>query len=334
MIGILESAGASGLGSALLLAGSDATFWLPEGASNFAHDTDRLFYFIFWMSVFFFALITGMAVWFLAKYRRKDGEAPRPQKSSHHNTALELIWSIIPLIIVLGIFVSGFRGFLNLSNPPENAYEIQVIGQKWSWSFQYPNGYEDSELHVPVGVPIKLVMSSSDVLHSFFVPAFRTKQDLVPGRYTTLWFEAQEPGETQIFCAEYCGTSHSEMLAKLIMHEQEDFDAWLTQAADWISTMPPAEAGAIVYQKKGCVQCHSVSGAGGIGPTFLAAFGNRRQFTDGSAGVMDENYIRESILNPRAKMVAGFDPVMPTFQGRFKEDELMAIIAYIKSLSE
>lgn len=334
MIGILESAGASGLGSALLLAGSDATFWLPEGSSNFAGEVDRLFYLIFWLSVFFFVLILGMAAWFLAKYRRKEGEAPRPQKSSHHNTALELLWSVIPLMIVLGIFVTGFRGYMDLQTPPDGAYEIQVRGQKWSWSFTYPNGYEDSELHVPKGVPVKLVMSSSDVLHSFFVPAFRTKQDLVPGRYTSVWFEAQKAGETEIFCAEYCGTNHSQMLAKLVVHEPEDFDAWLTKVADWISTMPPDEAGALLYQKKGCVQCHSIDGTGGIGPTFAASFGNRRSFSDGSTGVMDENYIRESILNPRARMVAGFDPVMPTFQGRFKEDELVAIIAYIKSLSK
>jgi cytochrome c oxidase subunit 2 len=327
VIGILQALAPKGL-----LAAAGGSFWLPEAKSTFAQNVDGTFYFIYWMCVFFFLLILAMAVFFLLKYRRRKGEAPRTEPSPHHSTFLELLWSGIPLLLVLGIFVMGFRGFLDMRTPPDGAYEIRVIGQKWNWSFTYPNGYEDAELHVPAGEPVRLVMTSMDVLHSFYVPEFRTKMDVVPGRYTDVWFEAPEPGESRIYCAEYCGTSHSQMLSKVIVHERAEFDAWLTAASDWISTMSPEEAGAVLYDRKGCKQCHSVDGSAGIAPTFKGSFGARRQFVDGSAGVMDENYIRESILNPQAKVVAGFQPVMPTFQGRFKEDEIAAMIAYIKSL--
>jgi cytochrome c oxidase subunit 2 len=208
-----------------------------------------------------------------------------------------------------------------------------VTAQKWAWSFTYPNGYEDEVLHVPAGKPVKLVMTSRDVLHCLFIPHFRTKQDVVPGRYTTLWFQADAPDTLPIFCAEFCGTKHSQMLTQVIVHEPAAFDAWMLKAADWIKDMPPAQAGAIVYKKKGCNQCHSIDGSGGIGPTFQGAFGSRRRFTDGSAAAVDENYVRESLLNPKAKVLTGYDPVMPTFQGRLKESEMAALIAYLKSLS-
>ena len=312
-------------------AAGKGTFWLPAASSTLAAGTDRTFYVIFWVCVFFFLLILALAVWMLLKYRRK-GDVPVSQPSAHHSTTLELVWSIIPLIIVLGIFVMGFRGFVDLHTPPANSYTVNVNAQKWAWSFQYPNGYEDSELHVPANTPIKLVMTSQDVIHSFFVPDFRTKQDVVPGRYSTVWFQAPEPGEHRVFCAEYCGTQHSLMQSTVTVMAPADFDAWMAKAADWIKDLPPAEAGAILYKKKGCNQCHSVDGAGGVGPTFKGSFGNRRQWADGTSGVMDENYIRESVLNPRAKVVAGFDPVMPTFQGRLKENEITALIAYLQSL--
>lgn len=314
-------------------AAGKGTFWLPAASSTLAGNTDRVFYLIFWVCVFFFLLILALAVWMLVKYRRK-GDEPVTEPSSSHNTMLELLWSGIPLLIVLGIFVMGFRGFVDLHTPPQNSYVVNVNAQKWAWSFQYPNGYEDPELHVPSGVPIKLVMTSQDVIHSFYVPEFRTKQDVVPGRYTTAWFQAKHPGEARIFCAEYCGTQHSQMLSKVIVHEPADFDAWMAKAADWIKDLPPAEAGALVYAKKGCNQCHTVNGTPGVGPSFQGSFGHERHWADGTSGVMDENYIRESVLSPRAKVVAGFDPVMPTFQGRLKEAEITALIAYLQSLSQ
>jgi cytochrome c oxidase subunit 2 len=317
---------------ALAATGADATFWLPAERSTFAGRVDSAFYVIFWICVLFFLLILAMAAFMLVKYRRR-GDVVEVARSAHHNTVLEITWSAIPLVIVLAIFVMGFRGYIDLRTPPQNTYDIQVTAQKWAWSFQYPNGYEDSELHVPAGVPVKLTMTSRDVIHCLYVPAFRTKQDVVPGRYTMLWFQAIAPGESPIFCAEYCGTKHSQMLSKVIVHDPADFDAWMAKAGDWMKGLAPAEAGAVVYTKKGCVQCHSVNGAAGVGPTFLGSFGKSRKFADGSTGVADENYVRESLLNPRAKVVTGFDPVMPTFQGRLKETEITALIAYLKSLS-
>ena len=321
------------VGSRLAGAGADATFWLPAQRSTFAGRVDSAFYVIFWICVLFFVLILAMATFMLVKYRRR-GDAVVVQRSAQHNTLLEMTWSGIPLVIVLAVFVMGFRGFMDLHTPPEGAYEVQVTAQKWAWSFTYPNGYEDDELHVPAGVPVKLTMTSRDVIHCLYVPAFRTKQDVVPGRYTTLWFQATGPGELPIFCAEYCGTKHSQMLSRVVVHEPAAFDDWLAKSGDWMKGMPPAQAGALVYTKKGCAQCHSANGTRGVGPTFQGAFGHPVKFTDGSTAVMDENYVRESLLNPRAKVVAGFDPVMPTFQGRLKENEISALIAYLKSLSQ
>jgi cytochrome c oxidase subunit 2 len=322
------------LGSKLIsvLAGADPTYWLPAQRSTHGAGVDQLFYFIFWISIFFFLVILAMATFFLVKYRRRGNEIVK-QESAHHHMGLELIWSGIPLAIALVIFVMGFRSYMDLVTPPENAYEIAVTGQKWNWTFTYPNGYVDSELHVPAGKPVTLIMTSQDVIHSFFVPELRTKQDVVPGRYTKVWFEATEPFESTVLCTEYCGTNHSAMQSKFVAHPEAEFHEWLTKVADFVSTLPPAEAGELLYQKRGCAQCHSVNGAGGIGPTFLDAFGSSRQFADGSAGTVDENYIRESMLNPRAKVVAGFDPVMPTFQGRLKDNEIDAIIAYMKTLA-
>lgn len=329
MTGLLLSA----LTTALTTAGADATFWLPAQRSTFAGRVDNAFYVIFWICVLFFVLILAMATFMLVKYRRR-GDNIRVPKSAHHNTLLEVTWSGIPMIIALALFVMGFRGFMDLRTPPEGAYEIQVTAQKWAWSFTYPNGHEDEQLHVPVGVPVKLTMTSHDVIHCLFVPAFRTKQDVVPGRYSTLWFEANAVGEQPLFCAEYCGTNHSQMLSRVVVHDAAAFDAWLAKAGDWIKDLPPAEAGAALYKKKGCAQCHSIDGTGGVGPTFQGAFGSKRVFADGSTTAMDENYVRMSLLEPRAQVVAGFDPVMPTFQGRLKENEITALIAYLKSLSQ
>jgi cytochrome c oxidase subunit 2 len=313
-----------------VLAGAGRSFWLPAQRSVHGARVDDLFYFIFWISVFFFFVILAMATFFILRYRRRGEIAA--QDSAHHNIGLELIWSGIPLAIVLVIFVMGFRAYMDLATPPENSYEILATAQRWNWSFTYPNGYVDSELHVPVERPVKLTMSSQDVIHSFFVPELRVKQDVVPGRYTQAWFQVTEPFEGTVLCAEYCGTSHSRMQSRFVAHAPGEFDAWLEKAADFVSRLPPAEAGKLLYEKRGCQQCHSIDGKGGIGPTFLGSFGSRRQFVDGSTGTVDENYIRESVLNPRAKLVAGFDPVMPTFQGRLKDPEVQAIIEYIKSL--
>jgi cytochrome c oxidase subunit 2 len=310
------------------------SFWMLPQSSTTAAEVDFVFYFILWISALFFAMIVGATIFFLVRYRYRPGRHEAPEASPSHHTPLELTWSIIPSILVLLMFWFGFQSFLRQYTPPANAYEVLVTGQKWSWQFTYPNGYVDSNLHVPVDRDIRLVLSSEDVIHSFFVPAFRLKKDAVPGRYTKVWFRANEPGTYQVFCAEYCGTSHSDMLAKVIVHPRGEFETWLDDAANFIDKMPPAEAGQLLFETRGCTQCHSVDGTPGIGPSLAGVFGREHQLTSGASVVVDENYLRQSILEPQSQVVAGYEPVMPTYSGRLKDQEITVIIEYIKSLSE
>jgi len=303
--------------------------WMPVDASAGAPAVDRLFYFILGVSALFFALIVGLMIVFVVRFRRRGvGEA---EPSPTHNTWLEVTWSGIPLLLVIAIFAWGFKVYLDMNTPPANAYEVQVTGQKWKWLFTYPNGHVDENLHVPVDRPVKLVMTSEDVIHSFFVPAFRVKRDVVPGRYATLWFEATRVGEFQALCAEYCGTSHSDMLAQVVVHPPGGFERWLAEAADLTARMPPAEAGERLFRTRGCAQCHAMDGSVKIGPSLVGVVGRRVALRDGSTVVADENYVRESILEPQAKIAAGFEPVMPTFKGRLKDQEITALIAYLKA---
>jgi cytochrome c oxidase subunit 2 len=311
--------------------GPEGSFWMPPSVSTVAGNVDWLFSFILAISVFFFLLIVVVMTLFVIRYRHREGVAPEPSPS--HNTAIEVTWTVIPLILVIVIFLFGFRGFLDMATPPANAYEILVNAQKWNWSFTYPNGYVDANLHVPVNRPVRLVMTSADVIHSLYVPAFRVKRDVVPGRYAKAWFEATEPGQYELFCAEYCGTSHSDMIAKVVVHPPGEFESWLDNASNFLETMTPVEAGEKLFQVRGCHQCHSIDGSRKTGPSLLGVFGHTQALADGSSVTADENYIRESILEPTAKVVAGFEPVMPTYQGRLKDAEISAIIAYLKSLS-
>ncbi|MFH1279604.1 MAG: cytochrome c oxidase subunit II [Candidatus Eisenbacteria bacterium] len=316
----------------LLIQFKDGSFWMPEQASTVAGGVDRLFDFILYISLFFFLLIVGLMVLFVIRYRRRKGVDA--EKSATHHTALEVTWTVIPLILVGVIFYLGFVGYMNLATPPGNSYEVNVTAQKWSWMFTYPNGYVDQNLHAPVDVPVRLVMTSEDVIHSFFVPAFRVKKDVVPGRYSNVWFEATEPGEYDLFCAEYCGTSHSDMIAKVIVHPPGEFEIWLEQASDFLDRMSPAEAGAKLYAARGCKQCHTADGSSNIGPSFKGLYGRKGVFDDGTAYTAEENYLRQSILEPMAYIVAGYEAVMPTYQGRLKDREITAIIEYMKTLSE
>lgn len=307
-----------------------SSLWFPAAGSSGADTVDRLFYFILIVSIFFFVLIAGAMLTFVARYRRR-GHAGA-DATAHHNTLLEIIWSVIPAIIVAVIFLWGFLAYLDMRQPPDNSYEIRVVAKKWSWSFIYPNGHVDSELHVPVDRPVRLVMESDDVIHSLYVPAFRIKMDVVPGRYTTTWFEANRPGEHKLFCAEYCGTQHSQMLAKVVVHDSGTFEPWLEQAANLLKNLSPVEAGQILYQRRGCAQCHSLDGSAKVGPSFQRVFGTTQALASGESVVIDENYLRESILEPQAKIRAGYKPAMPTYQGQLKDDEIAALIALIKSL--
>lgn len=329
--------------SHLLFAATDAgTFWLPPQASEQAADVDWLFWFIMWVCVFFFVLIIAAAAYFAWKYRRlTPGQAPLP--SLEHHTPLEVFWSVVPLVLAVYIFYVGFDGYMHMNVPPKNAYTIDVIGQKWSWGFRYQSGVSpiDGYLHVPPGEPVKLVMASQDVLHSFYVPNFRVKQDLVPGRFTTVWFTAKapsgtEPEEHHLTCAEYCGERHSAMTSKVVVHPtRAHFDAWLAKQ-DVIEVN--IETGERLY-KQLCISCHNIDGAQGQGPNWreLAkwrAGGEARPLADGNSVTVDEEYIRESIMEPQAKLAAGFQPVMPTFKGQLKPDHISAIILYIKSLAQ
>ncbi|MGE5612452.1 MAG: cytochrome c oxidase subunit II [Bacillota bacterium] len=306
-------------------------FWMPERASSVAGDVDWLFRFILGISVFFFVLIVVLMILFVWRYRYREGKQ-QPAATSH-NTALEITWTLIPTILVIVIFYYGFRGYLHMSVVPPNAYEIQVTGRMWNWSFTYPNGHVDSELHAPVDTPIRLVLSSDDVIHSLFIPAFRIKKDAVPGRYNRFWFRATQIGTFDIYCAEYCGTNHSRMLTKAIIHDTTDFQNWLAKASNWETQMSPAEAGRMFYERRGCMQCHSTDGSRLIGPSFKDLFGHEVSYSGGKKLVADENYIRESIYEPAAKIVDGFDNVMPSFKSSLSDKDVTALIAYLKSIS-
>ncbi|HWO56865.1 MAG TPA: cytochrome c oxidase subunit II [bacterium] len=308
------------------------SLFLPPQASTVAPDVDALFNFLLWMSVAFFALIMTLTVIFVVKYRRRGAATLTP--GLHHNTALEMTWIVIPLILVGIIFVWGFRSFMAQNVVPKDAMEIKVSGQKWFWSFTYPDGLVMIDtLVVPAGKPIRLLMSSQDVIHSFFVPDFRIKRDVLPNRYTIAWFEAPKPGNHNLFCAEYCGKEHSGMIGEVRVLGEREYAQWLETAAFAGEGMAPEEYGAKLYVSKTCVTCHSNDGKAGTGPTFVGRFGKEVALQKGGAVLMDENYIRESILNPQAKVAAGYQPVMPTFQGLLKAHEVDALVAFIKSLN-
>ncbi|MFC1757776.1 cytochrome c oxidase subunit II [Planctomycetota bacterium] len=313
------------------IAPGDATVWMPPQVTTNAASTDIPFYFIYWIGVFFFVLIVGILLFLAVRYgRRYAGE--KAGKASSHNTTIELVWTFIPLILVFDMFYLGFQGYSDVSTPPADAMEIYVSGRKWSWSFTYPNGHTDNELHVPVDKPVRLIMDSADVIHSFFIPAFRVKKDVVPGRYTHAWFECTTPGEYIALCAEYCGTDHSNMWARVIVHEEDGYEKWLAEASDPFQSRTVVEVGELMYRKYVCHTCHTNDGTRKTGPSFKGLFGRDTALTDGQSVVADENYIKESVVNPQAAVVVGFPPVMPTYKGLIKDKELNALIEYIKTL--
>ncbi len=309
------------------------SFWLPPRNSTAAAEIDWMFYLIFWISLFFFTLIVGLMIYFSIRYRRRASRSTA-EHAPHHNVALEIVWTVIPIGLTVLMFWGGFKAFLNLSTPPANSATINVTAKKWSWWFDYPNGYGDSSLHVPVNTPVQLKMTSLDVIHSFFIPTFRVKKDVVPGRITTVWFEATETGTFNVFCTEYCGTGHSDMITSITVHEPADYAAWLEKAGSFADTLAPADAGEYLYTKYGCNQCHTIDGSASTGPSFLNSYGYEHLIAGGTPVTADEDYIHESILDPQAKIRDGFQGVMPTFQGKIKESEIFQIIAYLKFLSD
>ena len=311
--------------------------WLPENASNLARGVDNVLIFVTVISVFFFFLISAFLVGFAIKYRRRAENEETPYITG--NEPLEIVWTIIPSVLLMVIFAWGYIEFKEMRTPPEGALEVNVTAQQWLWQFDYYDGKKTiNELYVQQGRPVKMVMRSNDVLHSFFVPDFRVKQDILPGNYTQLWFIPTKVGTFELFCAEYCGTNHSKMLAKVKVLSPEAFAIWergvgIDKGAALASALPPAERGQRIYERTGCNACHSIDVTIGVGPGFKGLFGKTEKLQDGGTVVVDENYIRESILTPQATMVEGYPPVMPSFQGILSDEEITDIIEYIKTLN-
>lgn len=306
------------------------TTWLPEAASVTTGGMDPLFYGLLGLSIFCFVGITTAVIYFVIKYRARPGHKPEP--SSSHNDTLEVTWTVIPSIICVFLFVFGWRGYLDLATPPKHALEIQVTAQKWSWNFTHPNGVNDPVLHVPVDRSVRMVMKSQDVIHSFFVPAFRVKQDVLPNRYTQVWFKGTKPGVYRLYCAEYCGRDHSMMKTTVVVHERGGYEKYLADKEAMMNNLPPVELGKKVYEAR-CVACHTTDGTPRVGPTFKGVWGTESAFTDGSKATVDENYINESILDPQAKIRQGYPPSMPSFKGQLSDKEITGLIEYIKSLN-
>jgi cytochrome c oxidase subunit 2 len=303
--------------------------FFPEAASAQAGQVDGVFFFMVAIAGFFSVLIAALVVVFAIKYKRKHED--EVGAGIHGSLALELLWTVIPFGIAMMMFVWGAKVFFDLSRPPVGATEVYVVGKQWMWKVQHMGGMREiNELHVPVGRPVKLIMGSEDVIHSFYIPAFRVKADVIPGRYNTMWFEPTKAGTYHLFCAEYCGTKHSGMIGSIVAMEAADFEAWLGggRAED-----SPVAAGAKLFQDLTCITCHR-SGSQGRGPVLSNVFGHEVELQGGAKVVADEAYIRESILNPQAKVVNGFQPVMPTFQGLVTEEQLLQLIAYVRSLSQ
>jgi len=299
----------------------------PEAASTIARGVDLLYLFLTSVTAFFSVLIFACIFIFAVKYRRNPRN--RGPEAVHGNLGLELLWTAVPFVITLIIFTWGASLYMSDARVPPNASDIYVVGRQWMWKIQHPEGRREiNELHVPIGQPIKLLMASQDVIHSFYIPAFRLKQDVVPGRYATMWFEANKAGEYHLFCAEYCGTQHSGMIGRVVVMEPKEYENWL----GGVTEETPVEAGEKLFTQSNCVNCHA-TGARQRCPQLGGLFGKDVQLQGGSTVKFDESYIRESIINPNAKIVAGYQPVMPTFRGQISEEQILELIAYIKSLS-
>lgn len=303
------------------------TPFFPEAASTIAPRVDALYLFLVGLTAFMTILIATLVVVFMIKYKRRDPNSIGAR--IHGGMALEIIWSIIPLIIVMGIFVWATDIFFAIARPPAETMNIYATGKQWMWKFQHLDGQREiNELHVPVGRKVKMIMTSEDVIHDLFFPAFRVKADVIPGRYSHLWFEATKAGEYHLFCAEYCGTKHSGMIGKVVVMEPDDFQAWLSGGVQEGSL---ASAGDRLFQDLACNTCHRPD-AQGRGPVLQNLFGKTVTLASNETVVVDEAYIRESILMPGNKLTAGFQPMMPTFQGLVSEEGILQLTEYVKSL--
>ncbi|MBC8042795.1 MAG: cytochrome c oxidase subunit II [Rhizobacter sp.] len=333
----------------------NGTLFMPPQASTSAADVDGLFYFIYYASILFFLLVVGVSGYFAYVYRRQG--APKFTSGIAHNVQLEFTWTVIPTMLVFLVFVWGFGSYLNNSVAPKDALQIKVTGQKWFWAFDYPGGSNSVDtLVVPAGKPVQLTMSSTDVIHSFYVPDFRMKQDVVPNRYSLLWFEAPNEGVYTLFCTEYCGAvtdtteatwkadgqaksankfkqkGHFNMGGVVKVVSTRQYEAFLESSNKMGEGISLEVYGEQLYNSKQCATCHSVNGSAGNGPTWKGIYGRQEKISDGTSVKADDNYIRESILEPGAKVVAGYQNIMPTYQGQLKDKQIDAIIAYMKTI--
>ncbi len=309
-----------------------AAGYLPERASSVAPGVDHVFAFIFWLSAFFLALIVVLTVVFVWRYRARASRLA-PEPSPDHDTRLELLWSGIPLVLVVVIFGASTKVYFQMTSPPPGGAPlvVNVTARRWAWHFDHPGGKGGNELHLVAGRPAELVLASTDVIHSLYVPQFRLKQDAVPGRYTRMTVTPTAAGTFPIFCAEYCGTNHSRMEASVVVHpDQASWDAWAREGVAPAETL--VARGERVFNENGCSGCHSVDGTPGVGPSLKGVWGRNEKLQGGATVLVDENYVRESVLTPGAKIVAGYENVMPPIP--VEERDLLGIIAYLQSLKE
>ena len=317
----------------LLLTHANADSFMPTEGTLIAGQIDNLYGFLVVVSTISCAILIGGMIYFSLKYKRRTAN----DKTAYitHDTRLEVLWSVLPLIIFLFVFAWGWMIYHDMRSMPKDALEIHVTGKQWAWASEYKNGVRSNEVVVPVNTNVKIILTAEDVIHSFYVPSFRIKQDAVPGRYSALWFKAEKLGDFHVFCTEYCGTSHSRMMTTLRVVSQQDFDKWLTEEAD-VGMLPVADRGAKIFKTRACASCHNVATeARLVGPGLYKLFGSEgHELEDGAKITADENYLRESILNSQAKIVKGYGPrsAMPAFQGQLSEGDVKALIEYIKTL--
>jgi cytochrome c oxidase subunit II len=301
----------------------------PEQASTMAGRVDGLYFFLLAISTFFSVLIAGLIVFYAIRYRRRQPNGVG--EVQHGGLILEITWTVIPFLIAMVIFVWGASVYFAMSRPPDETLNIYVVGKQWMWKFQHLDGQREiNELHVPVGRPVKLIMTSEDVIHDVFVPAFRIKADVIPGRYTNLWFQPTKPGRYHLFCAEYCGTDHSRMTGRIVVLTKAEYETWLAQQN---VTGTLASEGADLFRQLGCSGCHT-AGSAVRAPPLEGLYGRPVPLQSGEVVIAGDKYIRDSILLPRSQIAAGYEPVMPSFAGKATEDDLIRLVAYIKSLAD
>jgi cytochrome c oxidase subunit II len=299
----------------------------PQQASTMAHRVDALYIFLLVVTGMMALLVCAFVIFFAARFRHRPGVRAEQIEGS---TALEITWSVIPFVIFMAIFVWGAVVYFKERTPPADATEVYVVAKQWMWKVEHAEGQREiNELHVPVGRDVKLIMTSQDVIHSFYIPAFRIKQDVLPGRYTVEWFRATKPGVYHLFCAEYCGTQHSGMVGDIVVQQPAEYEAWINGSPNG----PLSATGEKIFAELGCSTCHRAD-TQGRGPNLQGIFGKPVQLEDGRIVTADENYVRQCILDPGSKRVKGFQPIMPTFQGLVSEEQVNALVAYIKAISE